>query len=356
MNCPTKKETFVKNALIAVGAVSAAVALTFGASPAWAVVTDPFAAQIVQGDVNVDLNDYTARIGHVLGWDGSTTVGRTVSHKQGELWLRDGTDTWNSWCDGSNEIVTTEPTGDVVVDCDMQNPDNLLSALEVTPQFRVFAPNTDGVVLARVLYKVKNPTTATITVSEIGTEMNWFYSDNAWPTLTNYGSDAEGADYTDNTTVRWINSAYYLDASTVDSDFTTFGGAIRAADKPMFNQANGSIGGDYYVDFTSADWSIGAGETKYFAFYGVYAYASTATGSAQAALDNTNAFMATFDGAYEGVLTAGIPDCADVVNWGATKCELPDTGAVDATGYVVGAAAVVCLGVALIVIRRRRSA
>jgi len=346
----------MKKTMITVGAVSAAVALTFASSPAWAVVTDPFAAQIVQGDVNIDLGDHSAKISHVYGWDGSTIIGSTVTHSLGELWLDDGSTSWNSWCDDSTEVVTMETNGDVVVDCDTQNPTNALSALEVTPQFRVNAPDANGVVLARVLYKVKNPTAAAITVSEIGTEMNWDEYDDPWPMLTNYGADTETADYVDDATVRWINSADYVDASTLSSDFTTFGGAIRAAEKTVFNQANGSIGYDGYVDFTSVDWSIGAGETKYFAFYGVYAYTSLVRGGPQAAVDNTNAFMAIFDGTYEGVLTAGIPDCADVVNWGSANCVLPDTGVADVSGYVAGAAVLAGLGVALMVIRRRRAA
>jgi LPXTG-motif cell wall-anchored protein len=213
-----------------------------------------------------------------------------------------------------------------------------------------------------MLYKVENTSATDVTIWKLSTGVEWdVYGPDDAPLFSSDGQFALDHDFTDETAYHWLNSAYYSDATTLLTDFTSYGSSWRGADSAVFTDLNGTIADDEGdISASSSDYVITAGSTQYFAFYSVYNYASTfapMTGLPHRVVTDSNAFMTVFDGDFAGILTKGIPAGSLVANWGLIpEPALPDTGSADLTGVIVGAAALASAGFALLAIRRRRAA
>jgi LPXTG-motif cell wall-anchored protein len=354
---------------IVAGVIAAMTALTLGTSPAWAVI-DPWSDGVSQGNVNVALNSDWASISHANGWVADSTVGDSVNHSSGDFVLYDGTDSWGAWCNQETSVTTEETNGDVVVDCDAQTPNDgndppvdILVGLSVTPQYRIYAPDANGIVMTRMLYKVENVGATDVTIAEMSTSMEWDEDNPAGaPLFSSAGQVTLAEDFVDNTDVSWVNSFLYDGAPPIlQSNFTSFGVVWRNVTGTAFTELNGMVNDRDDLYARSTNYVIKAGTTQYFAFFSVHEYApevAPLSGLPSEVFADTNAFMALFDGDFSGLLSVGIPAGADVANWGLLpqpEPTLPDTGSADLTGVLVGVAALAGIGFSLLMIRRRRA-
>lgn len=304
------------------GLLVAAVAMVAG-PPANAQTSDPFDNPVIQGNLNIDLNADASSFSHV---NPNSEFSLTTTHASGALkFLDPDLNFWYAWCDSESEIVS-QIDGDVIVDCNQQNP-NLLpyQSLEVTPQYRIFAPDSNGVVLGRMLYSIKNPTDSDITVAHLQTQGAWDEVSSNWPMLTSSGVEAE-SDALAN--IRWVNTFTYGEGG-IDTTYTSFGFAWRSTGSEFFNDVVDTVADDTILP-GSNDVIIPANGTVYVAFFSVYAYNNDAESSIET---DTNSFMSIFDGNFAGsILSRGIPSGANVINWGSLT-ETPSSSPITANGY-----------------------
>lgn len=338
-----------------------------------AIVAAPaFAASDALGGVTVTIGEIAyqirfgtspASIGHVnvLDDEGSGISFSTTSHLNGQLGFNDGTIDWFAPC--VRETATdTVTSGDTIIDCLPARPNNAYSALEVTTQYRIFAPDANGVTVARMLYKVHNPTASDVTVQTLKSSVEWDFVNESWNMYTNAGEKTEGAALP-SSEVRWLNTFTYKSTGALDPDVTTFGSAWRSAGNAYFNDIVGQKinivpGGESRMDLSSSQVTFKAGETSYFAFFSVYAYPVI---SGEDVVADTNAVMALFNQPFEGsALARGIPDGAKVLNWMSSAepapapnaDELAKTGS-GTFGFLSLSALVIASGVGALLYRRR---
>lgn len=308
-----------------------------------------------------------ASIGHVSAFINDESADYTsTTHTNGQLSLDDGTAEWFAPCDSENATDSTSAEGDITVECPTEIPNNEYSGLEVTTQYRIYTPDSNGVTLARMLYSVHNPSDADITVQTLRTSAEWDYANALWNMYTNAGEKTEGADLA-SSEVRWLNTFKYDQNLNLDSSVVSYGSAWRSADSTFFTQIE-EEGIQFSVDPDGLESKLGvsssqvtfkAGETSYFAFFSVYGYNPN---SEVDVVSDTNAVMALFNAPFEGsILARGLPEGAKVLNWSSTSPnpgpnpdnnQLAKTGA-SYQGFLMLASLTAGVGLGALFIRRR---
>lgn len=310
-----------------VALVGAALGLAsaIAAAPAFAA-SDVLGGVVVtsdSGSYQVRFGENPAGIGHTNAYkNGQSQSFTSTTHLNGQLSFYDGTTEWFAVCDRGTATDSADQ-GDTIVDCLPANPVNDYSALQVTTQYRIYAPDSNGVTLARMLYTVHNPTSADITVQALRTSAEWDFANASWNMNTNAGEKTEGADLS-SSEVRWLNTFKYDTRGFLDSSVVSYGSAWRSADSLFFTeieeegiQFSGDPDGlESKLGVSSSQVTFKAGETSYFAFFSVYGYNPN---SEVDVVSDTNAVMALFNAPFEGsILARGLPQGAKVLNWSSS--------------------------------------
>lgn len=144
---------------------------------------------------------------------------------------------------------------------------------------------------------------------------------------------------------------------TIDTDRPHFGAAWHGVDSVVDFYTQGDSNDDDIFEIWAESVVVPAGETVFFVFYQVSgAHAPDETEEeGQARLEAFNEYMTVFDGDFDGQLVEGLPEDANVLNWGPIGGEdesLANTGT-DANESLVLAAALLFAGGVTVAIRRR---
>lgn len=342
--------------LLAGGAIALAASVAV-ALPAQAATTkfDDF----VWGDMTVELRDDALSTNHYHSYDSVTdeSFGDSTDHDTGAFGMWDQTadvEVWNT-CDPAD--ATDSLVGDdLVIDCAPTELSAPFSGLVLDGEVRIFAPNADGFILTRVTHVLANTGAEDVTLSEVYTTLDFHapYGVNTW----NGGSSSDYVIFTALQDIRRF-SLQPLDEfdDTIDTDRPLFGAAWHGIDSVVNFDTQGDSNDDDYFEIWAESVVVPAGETVYFVFYQVSgAHAPDETEEeAQARLEAFNAYMTMFDGDFDGQLVEGLPEAANVLNWGPIGGEdesLANTGT-DANEPLVLAGGLLIAGVAAMAIRRR---
>lgn len=311
-----------------VALVGAALGLAsaIAAAPAFAA-SDALGGVVVttdSGTYELRFGTEPSSVGHVNAFLNSESADNTsTTHLNGQLSFDDGTTEWFAVCDGETATDSADQ-GDTIVDCLPANPVNAYSELEVTTQYRIYAPDSNGVTLARMLYTVHNPTSADITVQTLRTSAEWDFANASWNMNTNAGEKSEGAALP-SAEVRWLNTFTHDTRGALDSSVVSYGSAWRSADSQYFTEIDGAgiqftdneSGTESKLGVSSSQVTFKAGETSYFAFFSVYGYNPN---SEMGVVSDTNAVMELFNAPFEGsILARGLPEGAKVLNWSSSS-------------------------------------
>lgn len=350
---------FFPKRLLTVGAIALAASVTV-ALPAQAATTkfDDFR----WGDMTVELREDALSTNHYTSYDSvnADTFGDSTDHDTGAFGMWDQTadvDVWNT-CDSAD--ATDSLVGDdLVIDCAPVELSAPFSGLVLDGEVRIFAPNADGFILTRVTHAVENTGAEDVTLSEVYTSLDFHapYGVNTW----NGGSSSDYAVFTADQEIRRFSLQPTSEVDdTIDTDRPLFGAAWHGIDSVVDFYTQGDSNDDDIFEIWAESVVVPAGETVYFVFYQVSgAHAPDETEEeGQARLDAFNEYMTVFDGDFDGQLVEGLPEAANVLNWGPIGGEaesLADTGT-DANESLVLAAVLLFAGAVTMAIRRRARA
>ncbi len=293
----------------------------------------PVGNNYVIGGTDWGLRTGGAGIGHTYDEAGNLS---SVSHHFSELYL-DGT---SADCNDLTAVLSIDAgTGDVIITCDAEE---VIPGLWVTPQFRLYATGD----LARMFFTIENRTGAEIDAN------NFYFSDN----YDYYGvQEASSGD------TSGVLSGADEWVIVSDTSGTTVTGSAWAITGDTLMTSSGDIASEQtYHNFLATTFA--AGSTTYVANFVTIDMPVAPFGEPeeQAAFAAASARMGEFD-SFNGRLVASLPEGITVLNWGATPAAAPALAAtgVDTTTYLAaggGALALTLAGVALLSLRRRRTA
>lgn len=333
------------------------MSMIFGlvASTAHATTPDPFPQSIIQGNLRILMSGFEGGIqgpssfSYVDGFDGQAGMiyGFSTPVATGAIVFTDEQmGVWSPECPVTLS-VSESAEGDDIVQCAAEIPPvggGYSESIEVQTQYRVFAPDANGVVLARMLYKVRNTAQQPIILDRISAPQSWSMVNSTWVMQSNTGPVLQGTNANAMPNgLNWLNSFVYS-GSTVNGGWSSFGSAWQNAENQYFTQIEGgsapTISDNGVLENYKSGQELATGQTVYYALFSVYTLPPFMPDSqeTQAMVTNSNAFMQVFNGPFVGsILSRGIPTGSNVLNWGtitedgptsppAPNSELADTG------------------------------
>lgn len=245
--------------------------------------------------------------------------------------------------DSASEItVTTEPNGDVTVDCPPV-ADVVYDGITSTMHFRFYAESDTGY-LARQWIEIENTTDEAITLSS-GLYIYYYWNYNEWTEGDNYVT-SQGNDYAE------AGDTWAAGSDIVGEDIAT----TSAWAASCFTDDFTPDAGYYYPEATN---TIAANSTtNLLTFFNIVFPVEASADAAEAAYATVIA-QADEYGSLTGRLDDGLPTDEDFVGWNTGACpsaNLADTGAPESfTGAVGLGISALALGAVTVVARRRRS-
>lgn len=341
---------------LAAGAIALAASVAV-AMPAQAATTK--FNDFVWGDMTVELRDDALSTNHYNSYDSgiAESFGDSTDHDTGAFGMWDQTADVSVWNTCASADATDSLDGDdLVIDCAPVEVSAPFDGLVLDGEVRIFAPNEDGFILTRITHALSNPTLEDIALSEVYTTLDFHapYGANTW----NGGSSSDYAAFTALQDIRRF-SLQPLDEldDTIDTDRPLFGSAWHGVDSVVDFYIQGDSSAEDEFEIWAESVIVPAGETVYFVFYQVSgAHAPDETEEeGQTRLDAFNEYMTVFDGDFDGQLVEGLPEDANVLNWGPIGGEdesLANTG-IDPNESLALATGLLVAGAVTVAIRRR---
>ena len=262
-------------------------------------------------------------------------------------------------CDNNSDINITDDAGSLAIDCttDWSQPNDDVA---IRGHIRIYGPDGD---LIRYVLEITNNSTSAITDFTVETWTDFGSSGDIWgyqnvdeSVLSLPANDSSGnAAAIEATDSNWIVN---IDGND-PSGSLAWGNSTGSVDVALTETDDDT----FYTD-TDA-FTVGAGETVYLAYFtgwdpthlntvgynpGQFDSDADAEANGDAVVTNSAEFNA-----FSGRLAAGLPDGANVINWGPAPDEdLADTGA-DTSSLWAGLGLLIA-GVAVVAVRRRSRA
>ena len=263
-------------------------------------------------------------------------------------------------CDSNSDINITDDAGSLAIDCttDWSEPTN--DDVAIRGHIRIYGPDGD---LIRYVLEITNNSTSAIT-------------DFTVETWTDFGSSGDiwGYQNVDESVLSLPASASSGNAAAIEATDSNWIVNIDGNDPSgslAWGSSTGSVdvaltdtSGDTFTTDTDA-FTVGAGETVYLAYFtgwdpahlntlgynpGRFDSVADAESNGDVVVTNSAEFNS-----FSGRLAAGLPDGANVINWGPAPDEdLADTGA-DTSSLWAGLGLLIA-GVAVVAVRRRSRA
>lgn len=263
-------------------------------------------------------------------------------------------------CDNNSDINITEDAGSLAIECttDWSQPTN--DDVAIRGHIRIYGPDGD---LIRYVLEITNNSASAITDFTVGTFTDFGSTGDIWgyqnvdeailslPAIASSGN-AAAIETTDS---NWLVN---IDGND-PSGSLAWGNSAGSVDVALTETF-----GDTFSTDTDA-FTVGAGKTVYLAYFTGWDPAHLNTlgydpgqfdsdADAEANGDVVVANSAEFN-SFSGRLAAGLPDGANVINWGPAPDEdLADTGA-ETSSLWVGVGLLIA-GVAVVAVRRRSRA
>ena len=263
-------------------------------------------------------------------------------------------------CDANSDIDITDDAGSLAIDCttDWSQPTN--ADVSIRGHIRIYGPDGD---LIRYVLEITNNSASAITDFSVETSTDFGSSGEIWGYQNVDESvlslpaneDSENAAAIEATDSNWIVNIDYDDPS----GSLAWGNSTGSVDVALTETDDDTF------TTTTDTFTVGAGETVYLAYFtgwdpahlntlgynpGLFDSEADAEANGDAVVTNSAEFSA-----LSGRLAAGLPDGANVINWGPAPDEdLADTGA-DTSSLWTGLCLLIA-GVAVVAIRRRSRA
>ena len=325
---------------IAFAAGATAVALSVGASPAFAAVDFQNGTWLVGGvnyQFEYDANDLS--YGGVYHLTTPTQVNYELGYEE---FIFDGGDfSTNSdyaYCLGATATETTESNGDVVITCEPYQVDTN-SNIWVSHEYRFY----NDQMLTRHILIVENRNTVSF---DLGESYFYYYLNNYDKTATSSNPASCGTMTADD---HWA-----ITAGTSDSMINGY--AWQAAGSTTFTTAGEDCTDDDFSAFLT-NATMAAGEKRIFMSLIASAEpAGTSTGDMDTAFAAALAQMPSFD-SLNDTFCRGL-DGLVIDGWGTCAASLPDTGASTAvvgSSIAIGSGLLIAGALALVMARRRQA-
>jgi LPXTG-motif cell wall-anchored protein len=252
--------------------------------------------------------------------------------------------------DYTHSVVNTLGNGDVTIDCpSWELP--AYAGLVATVHFRMYAAETGGGYLIRQWVELENTTGADISLGSL--------SSFQYPDTFTYTPGTTGVFLTSSgaTAPVGINDSWFISGEDNGSAVYQTTVWAKTGSASAFGIESVPYGDNVQNNFTTAGLNIPAGKTLNFLQFTTVTIPATADApGATAAFAAATAQASEFD-QFSGRLTDGLDPSLEYIGWGSPAAPaLASTGTDTAAllPIVGGAAALVLLGVATVVITRRR--
>ena len=328
-----------KKLAIGLAAGMATIALSFGASPAFAAVDFDNGTWLVGGvnyQFEYDQDGYTYG-----GVEQLTTPTQSNYELYYEEFYSSGGD-FNSGdyaeCLGTTATETTESNGDVVITCEpyQMNSDSNIWA---TNSYRFYNDQK----LTRHVLTLENKGTASF---DLGDPYFYYY-------FSNYDKTASSSDPTSCANMT-ADDHWAMTAATQDSVINGY--AWQAAGSTTFTTAGEDCTGDDLSAYLT-NTTMAAGEKRtYMSLVTTAEPAGTSSGDTDTAFATALTQMSSFD-SLNDTFCRGI-DGLVIDGWGTCPASLPDTGANSAvmgSSIAIGSGLLIAGALALVMVRRRQA-
>ena len=332
-----------KKLAIGLAAGMATIALSVGASPAFAAIDFDSATWLV-GGVNYQFEGDNS--GDSYGGAYELTTPTQSNYELGyEEFYFDAGDLSGGWyypmCEGSTATESTEANGDVLITCDPYSING--SDLWATNTYRLFADQK----LYRHVLNLENKGTSAINLDAASLGNGFYFY------VSNYDKTASSSDPT---SCDSMTAEDHWAMTSANSDSVINGYAWQAAGGTAFTSAGEDCSDDDFYAFLTKDSFAPGEQANYMSLIATSEPAGTSTGDMDTAFAAALAQMPAFD-SLNDTFCRGI-DGLVIEGWGTCVASLPDTGANSAvmgSSIAIGSGLLIAGALALVMVRRRQA-
>lgn len=328
-----------KQLAIGFAAGMATIALSLGATPAFAAVDFENGTWLVGGvnyQFQYDSNDLS--FGGVSKLTTPTQANEELNYEKFYFMGGDFASGDNAKCLGATATETTESNGDVVITCEPYQIDTD-SNIWVTHEYRFY----NDQMLTRHILTVENRNTASFDLGD--PYFDYYFESYSKTASSSYPASCDSMTADDH----WA-----MTANTSDSMIGGY--AWQAAGSTTFTTDGEDCEGDYFYA-TLTNTTMAAGEQRtYMTLIASAEPAGPSTGDMDTAFAATLAQMPVFD-SLNDTFCRGI-DGLVIDGWGTCTASLPDTGANSAvmgSSIAIGSGLLIAGALALVMVRRRQA-